>query len=303
MGSLTVFSLSLFLSFCILFESYAAEGVTQETKGDQSPAILVMPGGTSNLTYKTDNEKTNALIEKYVSIVDKERLKCLEFVIAFQKQKLAEMNKTLAEFLIAQNQGMSEEDAKKWARDIIEKAPAFKKERETNDALVGKHNEELSKDFMAKAYKAFFFVFETVDSKLLALKELRPEAISVRDDKFLLFSEEASQTKPYTARSFVFAKGNGIAIVVTPGKLKQSFIQTYPHLDFVSYAGNSMTHSFKVKPGYSGMKILIDGGLNFKKKITVSDVEYSVTGADILTDEFKERLNNSFAEFIKLAFP
>jgi len=295
MGRLTVFFLSLFLSFCILSEPYAAERVTQETKGDQSPAIYVSPGGTSNINYRID-----AQIDQILSEVRKEFSKCLEVTTAFQSKKLEELNKTLAELLV-QNLGVPEEDAKKWARDIVEKAPGFKKEIENNNALIKKYNEELSKDLMAKVYKAFAYVFETVDSRLLALKELSPKTTYARDDRFVLFSDETSQIKSYTARSFVFANGARVAVTLTPGKLKQSLIQTCPSLDFIEFAGQSLTQSFKVTPHYGGGTIFVHGGVELKKERTVRDIKYSATGADVLTDGFKKELNKAFSEFIKLA--
>ncbi len=286
MGRLTVFFLSLPLSFCILFESYAAERVTQETKGDQSPAVFVSPGGTSNINYRID-----AQIDQILSEVRKEFSKCLEVTIAFQSKKLEELNKTLSELLV-QNQGVSEEDAKKWAKDIVEKAPGFKKEIENNNALIKKYNEDLSKDLIAKVYKTFAYVFETLDSKLLALKEVSPKATYARDDRFVLFSDETSQMESYTARSFIFANGTRIAVTLTPGKLKQGLIQTCPSLDFIEFAGQNLTQSFKVTPHYGGGRIHIFGGVELKKQRTVRDVAYSATGTDILTDRFKEELNN-----------
>jgi hypothetical protein len=247
--------------------------------------------------------KIDAQIDQVLSEVRKEFSKCLEITIAFQSKKLEDLNKTLAGLLV-QNEGVTEEDAKKWARDILDKAPGFKKEIETNNALIRKYNEELSKDLMAKVYKAFAYVFETVDSRLLALKELSPKATYARDDKFVLFSDETTQIKSYTARSFVFANGNRIAVILTPGELKRGLIQTCPSLDFREYAGQSLTQSFRVKPYYGGGAgfRVSGGGVELKKERIVTDIEYPATGTDVLTDRFKEELNKAFAEFIELAF-
>jgi hypothetical protein len=154
---------------------------------------------------------------------------------------------------------------------------------------------------MAKIYKAFAYVFETVDSRLLALKELSPKATYERVDKFVLFSDETTQIKSYTARSFVFSNGNRIAVTLTLGKLKQGFIETCPSLDFMAYAGQSLIQSFKVSPHYGGGKIRIIGGVELKKERTLRDIDYLATGAEILTDGFKGEFDKAFAEFIKLA--
>lgn len=296
MGRLTVFFLSFSLSFFILFESYAAQGVTQQTKGDQSPAVYVSPGGSASINYKIDTE-----INQVLSEVRKEFSKCLEVSIAFQSKKLEDLNRTLAG-LLAQNQGVSEEDAKKWAKDIVEKAPGFKKEIENNNVLIRQYNEEFSKNLMGKVYKAFTYIFETVDSRLLALKELNPKAVYERDERFVLFSEESTEIKSYSARSFVLAKGNRISVILTPGKLKHGLIQTCPSLNFVESAGQRPIQSFRLNPRYALGGIRLSGGsIELKQERTVTDIAYLATGDDILTDAFKKELDRAFAEFMQLA--
>ncbi len=39
--------------FLTLYNAYSADKVIQKTKGDQSPAVNVAPGGTVNLNYKS----------------------------------------------------------------------------------------------------------------------------------------------------------------------------------------------------------------------------------------------------------
>lgn len=57
---LTAVSLILYLSF----KSYATDKVTQETKGDQSPAIYVSPGGKSNIYYEINSRFTSYEFEQ-----------------------------------------------------------------------------------------------------------------------------------------------------------------------------------------------------------------------------------------------
>jgi hypothetical protein len=285
-----------FLLFIALPQLFAGERITQETKGANSPAQYVAPGGTGTIIYKIDAE-----IDQVVAEVREGFSKCLEATIAFQTKKVEELNKTLA-ILLVQKEGISDDDAKKWARDILDKAPKFKKEIEANNTLIKRYNEELSKDLLAKIYKAFVYIIETVDSRLLALKELSPKATYDRDNQFVLFSDETTKIKPYTLRTFVFAHGNRITVILTPGQLKQGLIQTCPALSFIESSGQSPDQSFNVNPHYGGATFQLFGGVTLKEERTVKNIEYSATGKDILTDRFKDELNKTFAEFIELAF-
>jgi hypothetical protein len=204
--------------------------------------------------------------------------------------------------LIVQNEGIPVEDAKKWARDIIGKAPRSKKEIDQNNALIRRYNEELSEDLMTKMYKAFDYVLETVDSKLPALKEASPKATYSRDERFVIFTDETAQLKPYTARSFVFTNGNRINLTLTPGTLKEGLVQTCLSLESSESVEHGSAQSFKVTPHCGGVKVAISGGVQLKKEWTLRDIEYPATGADILLDRFKEELNRTFLEFIELAF-
>lgn len=302
MRSLTFvhFLLFVFPLFCNSLESYAAERVTQETKGANSPALYVAPGGTGNINYTIDTQ-----IDRVTSEVNKGFTRCLEASIAFQSKKLEELNKTLA-MLLAKSEGVPDEDARKWANDILEKAPRFKTEIENNNTLIKKYNEELSKDLTGKIYKTFAYVFETVDSRLQALKELSPQAKYTKDEKFVLFSDESTEIKPYTVRSFTFANGNSILVTLTPGKLSGGLIETCPSITFTAFIGQNRRWAFAVLPKYSSNIRLVKGraSVNFKKeKELINNVDYPATGEDILTKQFKEKINNAFAIFIKLTLP
>jgi hypothetical protein len=60
--------------------------------------------------------------------------------------------------------------------------------------------------------------------------------------------------------------------------------------------------SFKINPHYGGGTVTIIGGVQHKKEEVVADITYTATGEDILTEQFKEKLNKAFAEFFQLAF-
>jgi hypothetical protein len=131
-----IFSLSFWFLFCFLCECYAVERSTQKTTGDQSPAAQADRGATIKIEY-------NNIVNQYISETKTKFSECLDIATVFQNQKLADLNKTIATLLV-QNEGASKGEADKWAKDLIEQAPGFKKERENNNALIRKYNEELS---------------------------------------------------------------------------------------------------------------------------------------------------------------
>ncbi len=295
MGKVIAFFLSLSLFFCLLAESTAAEKITQETKGSQSPAVFLSPGAISNINYTTP-------IDQIMSEVHKEFSRCMEVTIAFQSKKLEELNKKLARLLV-ENEGIPEDDARQWAKELVEKSPGFKKEIETNKALIQKYNKELSNNLAAKVYKAFSYIFENLDSRFLALKDLNPKTKYDRDDKFVLFSDENISVEAYTIRVFVFANENHINITLIPGKMKQGLVQKCPSIVFSEYEGKNLKQSFIIIPHYGGKTLTFrDNKVTLKKESTVKDIKYLATGADVLTESFKENFNSMFTSFVKLAF-
>lgn len=296
MSKRTTLFLTLCLSFTNLPESYSAEAINQQTKGDQSPAVFVSPGGTSSINYKFGPE-----IEQITSSINNGFSKCFESAIAFQSEKVDELNKKLA-VLLVQNESVPEEDAKKWATDIIKNAPDLRKEIDNNNAFVKKYNEELSKDIMGKVYITFTYLFETIDNRLLALKELNPSATFSKSDKFIIFSDESGSIKGYTARSFVLVKGNRIDINLVPGRINKGLIQTCPSLHFIESAGQNWIQSFQINPHYGGLTITTNRGVELKKERIVESIKYQATGEEVLTTQFKQDFERAFSEFIKLAF-
>ena len=174
----------------------------------------------------------------------------------------------------------------------------------SNKALTRKYNEELSKDLMGKVYKAFAYIFETVDSKLLALKDISPKSSYARDDKFALFSDETSHIKSYTARTFVFANGNRITVTLSPGKLEKGLLQQCPYLSFKEHDNQREIRTLTVEPHYGvgSVTVISGGGVKLiSDRVVLKDIKYPATGAEILTDQFKEEFNKTFSKIIELA--
>jgi hypothetical protein len=48
--------IAISMIICWSSDSYASQEIKQETKGDQSPAITVLPGGRSELHYDVSDE-------------------------------------------------------------------------------------------------------------------------------------------------------------------------------------------------------------------------------------------------------
>jgi hypothetical protein len=303
--------------FCLLYlpgNLNAGEKVIQRTKGDQSPAVNVAPGAQFNLTYGASEE----IIDAAFAEIHKAYSDCLESTIAFQNKKIEDLNKKLAD-LYRQGHGSSlAEDAKTWVQDTIKQAPELKKEIERIDASRREYNEELSKNLMAKVYKLFAYIFETVDSTLMSFQDLNPEVKYEKDERLILFSDEFTHMDQYIARTIVLPNGNRILLNVITGKMHEGLVTTCPSMKFVEMVENKVKHTFEVVPttfqkavGTGGGMIIFSasgtGGKGGKvplenEDIFIGDVEYSATGGDMLTQEFKDAFKHNFRKFFVKAY-
>lgn len=280
-----------FLILSIPFElSASSDHVKQETKGDQSPVVHA-PGGNINIVYN--------IIENKSFEINKSFSKCFELAINLQAEKLKELNEEIAQFYIQQS-GVPKEDAKEWAKDVINNAPEFKKELERQEALRNKYNKELSKELIAKTYKLFAYIFELVDSRLIALRESKPEIKHEMSKKFILFRDESTSTGSYTSRTLILPNENKIRIVCDTGQLTKGLVTNYPSLRFKEVVEEKVIQSFSILPKYPGIRIVAADKVPYKKKKELRNVEYTVTGGDMLTEGFKVRLNETLQDFFKI---
>lgn len=280
-----------FLILSIPFElSASSDHVKQETKGDMSPAVNA-PGGTINIIYNKIENTTNEMNQSFS--------KCFELAINLQAEKLKELNEEIAQLYIQQS-GVPQEDAKEWAKDVINNAPEFKKELERQEALRNKYNKELSKELIAKTYKLFSYIFEFVDSRLIALRESKPEIKYEMSEKFILFRDESTSTGSYTSRALILPNGNKIRIVCHTGRLTKGLVTNYPSLRFEEVVQEKVIQSFSILPKYPGLKIVAADKVPYKKKKELENVEYPVTGGDRLTKGFKVKLNETLQDFFKI---
>ena len=263
--------------------------------------MYISPGGSSEISYDI-SDKAIGEIDRVVSEIRQQFSNCLEVAIDFQNKKLKDLNQTLAE-LHAQ-ETTDQKEAKKWAQDLIEKAPEIRNEKQVIDELKDKYNREFSKNLLANAYKLFNYIFQTVDSRLLAFQELNTEVKYEKNENFILFNDESTQINRYVARTVILPNGNHIQIICITGKITQGIVSTCPILIFIEGAGKKTIQSFRLSPSYGGSKITIMGpGVQLPQKESVlADIEYRATGEEMLTVQIRERFNSTFQDFFKLAY-
>ena len=287
----------LILSLIPFFSSYlyAGETTIQETKGDKSPILNIGPGGTGSINY-------NIYIEQGISDVRAYTDKALQLIIDYQHKKLQELNRQLAE-LFRQEARASNEDAEKWVQDVLEKAPAFKKEMEKNEQLIKDYNQEFSKDLMAKVYKLFAHIIETIDSRFLVLKQSVSKVKYQKDERFILFNDETTTLTQYIIRTVVLPNGNQILIKCVTGNLRRGLVSTCPSLEFIEMVGQNVMQSFSIIPRGGGGGFLLLGGpeVRLKEKRVLPNVIYPLTGEEMLTESFKKNFDMTFQEFLQMA--
>ncbi len=206
--------------------SIAADKITQETRGDQSPAMTVQRGGTGNINY---NYVYNFIVAPTFTEIRQQNSECIRLVADFQRMKLEELDKRLAKFYVQQT-GAPDQDAKKWAEEVIRNAPEYKKQTQESDRQKEEWNREFSKDIMAKAYDLFTYVLDSIDTRFAALQEVNPKTIYEKSDKFIFFNDASKGDTTYIVRTFIMPNGNRICIECSVGKISRGLIVTCPSL-------------------------------------------------------------------------
>lgn len=292
----------LFLLVSLIFwtghDTNAAERVDQTTNGSNSPAQYIAKGGIAITQY---NNIENSINQTFSEVRSKFS-ECLDITVAFQKERMEDLDNMIGAALM-ESGTVPEKDTKRWANDILEQSPRYQEEVEKNKKLVEKYNKELSKEMTSKIYKTFVYLIETIDSRLIALRDASPKTTYTKNQIFELFTDETSTTNSYTIRSFVYKNGNQIKVTIQPGKLKKGIVVTCPSIAFTELKGQTRGEHFEVYPRYPTPVIISSyAGPKLKKEIRLKSVGYDNRGSEILTDDFKEEFDNNFTEFIKLTF-
>ncbi len=285
------------LALALPSSSHPADEITQETKGDQSPAVYVSPGGSSTINYAI-----NQMVVPAFSVLRGEYLDCIRFLIDSQTKKLKELDKKLAQFFIQQT-GATDQDANKWVEEVIRNAPEYKKQIQENDKIREEWNREFSKSLMAKVYELFTYIFLTIDSRFAAFQEVNPKSEYQKNDKFALFEDASQDDADYIARTFAFPEGKRILIYCSIGRTNRGLVLSCPSLRFSEVIKQGVRQSFSVTPQKGHGTIIIGTPpVPMKKREGLKDVEYPITGQEMLTEEFKTRFNATFQDFLKIVY-
>jgi hypothetical protein len=261
--------------------------------------------GNHNINVLGDNNKitvqANEKVDKKLAEINDKFSKTLDVLINFQNKKVEELNKELADIFI-QDIGGTDEDAKKWAKNIIDNAPEVKKQLENNERIRIQYNLELSKGLLTKVYNLYVYIYEKIDQRFMALKELNNKIKYEKDDKFILFNDESTRIDPYNSRTLILANGNNIIIQCLPGKIEQGFIRECPSLSFYEVVGEKILQSFSIHPSWGGVLTGGGGEVPYQEKKKLESISYPKNGKEILTDDFEIKFNSTFEEFIQTAF-
>ncbi len=250
-------------------------------------------------------EKSSDAIQKSSAKMAENEANALNTVLAFNDNEIKNLNRKLS-VLYKQEVGASDADAKKWAQDTIEKAGAFKKDRDKEDELRKELETKSSKSIITKVYKLFDYVIINTDSRFMAFKESKHVFKYEKSDKYILFNDDSTPEPPYNFRTVVLPNRNKILITLHPGKLKQGIVATCPSLEFSEFNEQNKVQSFKICPTYenTGATITLGGGsVEFQKHRTLNNVKYIVkrTGEDMLDQQFKDQFDLTFREFSQIA--
>ena len=291
----------LIIHFSFNIAANASNEVKQNTKGNQSPAVYISPGGNSKISYDI-SEKAISEIDRVVSEIRQQFSNCLEVAIDFQNKKLKDLNHTLAKLRVQET--TNQKETKKWAQELIEKTPEIKNNKKAIDALRDEYNKKFSKNLLANVYKLFTFAYQTVDSRMLVFQELNTEVKFEKNENLILFKDESTQVNRYVARSVILPNGNHIQIICETGNILRGIVSRCPTLIFVELAGENIIQSFRLAPHYGGSTLTLRGsGVQLPQKERVlSDIKYRATGEEMLTIQIKERFNRNFQDFFKLAY-
>lgn len=266
-------------------------------------------GITAHTIVNLPSNEANNEIQKTLSDIKQQNENCMEANVAYTHKKLEDLQNALVK-LYSQKPGATDEDAKKWALEALKNAREFKNEIEELDKKRQQYNEGLSKELLDKTYRLFHYIFETVDSRLIALQEMDPRVKWETSDKLILFNDEKTKTELYTLRTVILPNRNRILIDCVPGELKQGLVSTCPSLEFVEFVEGRKMQSFRITPDYNrGGTITLSGGgqagpLIPKRERGLRDVtiKYSAIGAEMLNGGFKALFNETFKEFFNVAY-
>jgi hypothetical protein len=246
----------------------------------------------------------NPDVDKAMADIHQTNRRCLDAAVAFTNKRLEDLDNRLQE-LYMEKSGAPSEEAKKWAKDIMN-TEEFKKRREKEAEVIKEYNEEKAKKLLAYVYKAFIYIFQEIDSNVAAFLEINQKIKYEKDKRFFLFRNESNSLDHYIARSLFLPNGNRILISCNTGTMSKGLVITCPSMKFIEMVGGKVMQSFEIKPNYGlggAAHRLGEGPVQYKEQPVVGNIQYNAGGnIDPLTDEFKNLLNTHLEAFFKIAF-
>ncbi|MCJ7687730.1 MAG: hypothetical protein MUO60_00145, partial [Clostridiaceae bacterium] len=174
---------------------------------------------------------------------------------------------------------------------------------ESKEELIEKYNTEFSKNLIGNTYTLFSYIFETIDSRLLALKKENQKINYEIAEENILFSEKSTPKINYVARRANFPNGSQIIIFCILGKFNRGMVSECPTLEFDENFHDNKVQSFRLIPNYGGIKASLRNTVRLpKEKQVLNNVEYMTTGEAILTEQVKKQFDETFKKFIQLAY-
>lgn len=208
-------------------------GTYQEILGSNSVTSFNQQGGmTANTINIAINEWKEIKRFAEEAIADHEKGKEIE--IAEYKRRLAEIHKVEYDVL--------PKEADEWAKFFIDSLPLRKDKFKTIE-----NDKRITAERVKNELPIIFdYIFQSLDTKILALRKHIPDIRLERPDNYeLVVDLDVSNSIPqYLTRKITFPNKHSIELILTPGTLQKGIFTSYPNLQFYAVENSRKKYLF-----------------------------------------------------------
>jgi hypothetical protein len=255
-------------------------GTYQEILGSNSVTSFNQQGGmTANTINIAINEwkEIKRLAEE--AIADHEKGKEIE--IAEYKRRLAEIHKVEYDVL--------PKEADEWAKSFIDSLPLRKDKFKTIE-----NDKRITAERVKNELPIIFdYIFQSLDTKILALQKHIPDIRLERPDNYeLVVDLDVSNSIPqYHTRKITFPNKHSIVLILTPGETQKGIFTSYPNLQFYAVENSRKKYLF-----------CIFGRLPFANVILGHPGMPDVIYGDSPDEAFKDTISKQFDKLIEIVY-
>ncbi len=275
--------------------------ITSTAQGPGSTSIIMGAGSTLNIRIPgVAPERVSAML-KNAERAD-EALKKGQTSAEEAKKNIEAINKELSKIDRERFESLPE-DAKKWVTEMSAHLGTFQEREALLQASLRKQAEyrkNLSQQMIAGIRSLFVEVLGIIDSRILALEEMKSFGIRyVSNSDFQLFLESGSGKGPTSIAQIFFKNGSSVDIMLSPGILVQGIAQRPPELQFLTTIGGRTGHAFSFREKQP------TGTITFGPPLLVPESSGRQQSGDIMFDpkqgglgQLRGQFISTFTEFI-----